>query len=337
VPKASDVQNIFLLVLIIALLVLSEGFAGAQHTTKVQRIGYLGLDDPSSSLFKSFRQGLLELGYMEGQNIIIERRFAYGNEWRFDGFAFELVRLPVDVIVAQSPQGLRAALGATKKIPIVMMSRGNSVAAGVAARVDRPGRNITGIGGLTADLGGKWLELLKEAVPGVSRVGVLYAPISEQGSPMMKKLEDTARHLRVELQPSEAAFSFGPYMGRRVGGAFNWATRGQADALIVLPALVFDQNKGYVADLALRRRIPAIFSHVSFAEAGGLMSYGANEIEQFRRAAYVVDKILKGAKAAELPVELPTKFELVINLKTAKEIGVTIPPDMLMFADRIIK
>jgi putative ABC transport system substrate-binding protein len=153
----------------------------------------------------------------------------------------------------------------------------------------------------------------------------------------MKDLEVAARPLRVELQPAAAAFSFGPYMGRRVGGAFSWATRGQADALIVLPALVFAQNPGYVAELALQRRIPTIFWRAEFADVGGLMTYGANQSEQFRRAAYVVDKILKGAKPAELPVELPKKFELVINLKTAKEIGVKVPDKILAWADRIIK
>jgi putative ABC transport system substrate-binding protein len=342
VPKASDVKNIFLLVLIITLLALTEGFAGAQQTTKVPRIGYLELDDPSSSLFESFRQGLRELGYIEGQNIIMESRFAYQNDWRLDGLAAELVRLRVDVIVARHPAALRAAMSATKTIPIVMTYPGDPVTAGIVATLEQPGGNVTGIGGMSAGLGGKWLELLKEVVPGVSRVGVLYARGSERESPMLKKLEAAARALGVELQTGEVGVAVStssspPPLGRPVGAAFTWATRGQADALIVLPALVFDRNPGYVPDLALQRRIPAIFSRAGFVQVGGLMAYGANRVEEVRRAAFVVDKILKGAKPAELPVELPKKFELVINLKTAKEIGVKVPDKMLTWADQIIK
>jgi putative ABC transport system substrate-binding protein len=351
VPKASDVKRIFLLVLIITLLALSEGFAGAQQATKVPRIGYLGLDDPSSPLFESFRQGLRELGYIEGQNIIIESRFAFGSDWRLDGLAAELVGLNVNVIVTGSSSAFSGAGSMTKTIPIVMAYSGDPAGAGTIASLERPGGNVTGIGGMAAGLGGKWLELLKQTLPEVARVGVLYIRSSERASPMIKELEIAARSLRIELQrgevlyrsPWSGAMPYSPMSGgasppaTNIGAAFTWATRGQADAFIVLPGDIFEKNLGYIADLALKSRLPGIFWRADFAEAGGLMAYGANQTEQFRRAAYVVDKIFKGAKPAELPVEVPKKFELVINLKTAKEIGVKIPDKMLTWADRVIK
>jgi putative ABC transport system substrate-binding protein len=332
----------FLAFLIAVVLALAEGFAGAQQAAKVPRIGYLGLNDPSSPVFESFRQGLREVGYIEGQNIIIEPRFAFGNAWRLSGLASELVRLQVDVIVTGSLQALNAARNATKTIPIVM-AFADPVVAAIVASQDGLGGNVTGISGMAMELGGKWLELLKQTAPEVSRVGVLYSRSSERLSPMMKELEVAARSLRVELQPAEAEVR-GPLggllstsVGAAIGAGFTWATRGQADALVVLPGFAVEQNPGYIADLALKKRIPGIFWRGDFAEAGGLMAYGANPAEQFRRAAYVVDKILKGANPAELPVELPKKFELVINLKTAKEIGVKIPEKMLAWADRVIK
>jgi putative ABC transport system substrate-binding protein len=220
---------------------------------------------------------------------------------------------------------------------------GDPVAAGIVKNLERPGGNVTGIGGLAAGLGGKWLELLKEIVPSVSQVGILYSRFSEKQSPMMKELEVAARSLHVELQPAEAERR-GPFGGTlmitpvrtAVGAGFDWATKG-ADALVVLPYFAFEDEVSYVAGLTQNRRIPAIFWRHDFAEAGGLAAYGANESEQLRRAAYVVDKLLKGAKPSEMPVELPKKFELTINLKTAKEIGITIPPRVLAWADRVIK
>jgi putative ABC transport system substrate-binding protein len=342
VRKASDVKNIFLLVLVITLLALTGGFAGAQQTKKVPRIGYLGLDDPSSPIFQSFRQGLREVGYIEGQNIIIEPRFAFRNAWRFSELASELVRLQVDVIVARAA-ALYAARNATKTIPIVIAWSDADAATEIGANPDGLGGNVTGVSGMTTQLGGKWLELLKEAVPAVSRVAVLGSRGRGRGfenEPTWKDMQVVARSLRIELQPAEvktAFFNASQSRDRGVDAALTWATRGQADALIVLPGLVFSENLGYIADLAMKRRFPSIYWREDFAEAGGLMAYGVNPAEQFRRAAYVVDKILKGAKPAELPLELPTQFKLVINLKTAKEIDVTIPPDMLMFADRVIK
>jgi len=345
VPKASDVKNIFLLVVIISLLAISEGFARAQQTTKIPRIGYLGLDEPSTALFKSFREGLREVGYMEGQNIIVESRFASGTAWRLTGLAAELIRLNVNVIVTQSSQALDAARHATGTIPIVMTYPGDPVAVGIVASRERPGGNVTGVSGMTTELGGKWLELLKETVPGISRVAVL-GNRGFENERTWKAMQVVARSLRVELQPAEVGLApFVPgvpgmssyNVDRKVGAALTWATRGQAEALVVLPGSDFAENLGYIAEVALRKRLASIFWRADFAEAGGLMAYGANPAEQFRRAAYVVDKILKGAKPAELPVEQPKKFELVINLKTAKEIGVKIPDKMLTWADRVIK
>jgi putative tryptophan/tyrosine transport system substrate-binding protein len=332
------VRNILLLVLIITLLALTERFAGAQQSAKVPRIGYLGVNDPSSFLFKSFRQGLRELGYVEGRNIIIEPRFAFRNDWRLAGLAAELVRLNVDVIVVQGSPELNVVRHATKTIPIAMAYLGDPVAAGIVASRERPGGNVTGVSGMATELGGKWLELLKETVSSITRVAVLWSQGFE-AEPTMKGMEVTARSLGVELESAEVKLFKPPYglVRGSVGAAFTWATRGQAGAFILLPSSILGQDLGYIADLALKRRLPGIFWRAEFAEAGGLMAYGANPVEQFRRVAYVVDKILKGAKPAELPVELPKKFELVINLKTAKEIGVTIPDKMLTWADRIIK
>ena len=248
--------------LIAVILALGEGFAGAQQTRKVPRIGYLGLNDPYSSarrtaeiIFESFRQGLREVGYIEGQNIIIERRFAFGDASRLSGLASELVRLQVDVIVvAQSRQVLNAARNATKTIPIVMAFADPVAVAGIVTSPDGLGGNVTGVSGMGMELGGKWLELLKQTAPEVSLVGVLYSRSSERVSPMMKELEVAARSLRVELQPAEvglAPFVLGSpnfNVDRKVGAALTWATRGQADALIVLPGFDFGENLGYIAD-----------------------------------------------------------------------------------------
>jgi putative ABC transport system substrate-binding protein len=288
---------------------------------------------------------LRELGYLEGQNIIIEARFALGSDWRLPELAGELVRLNVSAIVTHSTPDLFAAKSMTKTIPIVMAYSGDPLAARIINSRERPATNITGISGLAAGLGGKWLELLKQTVPETSRVGVLYARNSELTVPMMKELEVAARSLRIELQPGEALYhgaqNFrlppGALPNRNVGAAFSTATRGGSDGFVVLPGFSFEQDPGYVADLALKARLPGIFWQADFADAGGLMSYGADPAEQFRRTAYFVDKILKGANPAELPIELPKKFELVINLKTAKEIGITIPPRVLAWANRVIK
>jgi putative ABC transport system substrate-binding protein len=319
------------LVLIVTLLALTEGITGAQQTAKVPRIGFLGGAYPRSVIFESFRQGLRELGYVEGQNIILERRPLFGGSAQMHDVVAELVRLPVDVIVAQNTPAIYAAMSATKTIPIVLTFPGDPAAAGLVTSLERPGGNVTGVSGLANELGGKWLELVKEAVPGASRVAVLWNSREGNESRTLKAVEVAARSLGVELQPLEVQSR------RELEDTFRSATTWRADAFIVLPSNVFGLNLPEIAYLAVKSRLPGIFWRADFAEAGGLMAYGANRLEQSRRAAYFVDKILKGAKPAELPVELPRNFELVINLKTAKEISLTIPPRVLAWADRVIQ
>ena len=320
------------LVLIIVFLALTERFAVAQQTAKVPRVGIFGeLQYPRSLNLEAFRQGLRELGYVEGQNIIVEPRYTFGNDSRLPEIAAELVRLQVDVIVALTTPAIYAAMAATKTIPIVITFPSDPAITGFTASLDRPGGNVTGVSGLVSQLGGKWLELIKETIPGASRVAVLWDRKGNSKAPTWNNVEIAARSLRVELQPVTVEDQ------RGLEGAFRLATTARADAFIILPAVVLGQNMAEIAYLGLKNRLPGIFWRADFAEAGGLMAYGANRHEQTRRAAYVVDKILKGARPAELPVELPRNFELVINLKTAKEIGITIPPAVLAWADRVIK
>jgi len=330
--NGEDMRSIFPLVLIITFLIFPEGFATAQQPGKVPRVGIFGeLAYPRSLNLEAFRQGLRELGYVEGQNIMLEPRFSFGKESRLPDIAAEMVRLQVEVIVALTTPALYAATGATKTIPIVMTFPSDPVVMGFVASLERPGGNVTGVSGLASQLGGKWLELIKETIPGAGRVAVLWDRKGNSKAPTWNNVEIAARSLRVELQPLTVENQ------RDLEGAFKSATAARADAFVILPAVVLGQNLGEIAYLGLKNRLPGIFWRADFAEAGGLMAYGANRHEQTRRAAYVVDKILKGAKPAELPVETPTQFELVINLKTAKEIGITIPPSVLAWADRVIK
>jgi putative ABC transport system substrate-binding protein len=320
---------LFLLIFIV--LALAAPPVRGQQPVKVPRIGFLGGARPGAPFLQSFRQGLRELGYIEGQNIILEWRPYSGDLSQWDNLAADLVRLKVDVIMAQSASPLRASMNATKTIPIVMTFVGNPASQGFVASLERPGGNVTGVSGLKTELGGKWLELVKETIPSVRRVAVLWNPRSEDRFPVWKSVDQAARSLGVELQWLAVRGSHDIY--RR----FSSAIWDQSEAFIVLPGGVFFAGMPEIVDLALRNRLPGISWRGDFAEAGGLMSYGANRLEQARRAAYIVDKILKGAKPAELPVELPKSFELVVNLKTAKEIGITIPPRVLAWADRVIK
>jgi ABC-type uncharacterized transport system substrate-binding protein len=333
------VKNIFLLVLVITLLALTGGFAGAQQTKKVPTVGILGPASPSAPIIQSFRQGLRELGYVEGQNIILDGRSSardtvFGKDVSeyHQGLADEVARLGVDVIVAFAAPPTVAAMKATKTIPIVMTFPGDAASEGFVASLERPGGNVTGVSGLVTELGGKWLELLKEAIPSIRRVAVLWNQRSEDRFTTWKGVELAARSLQVDLAWMEVRNQ------RDVARAFRPATHwGRVDAFIVLPGGIFFATMPQIIELALKSRLPGISWRGDFADAGGLMGYGANRLEQARRAAYVVDKILKGVKPADLPVERPTQFELAVNLRTAKEIGVTIQPEVLMFADRIIK
>jgi putative ABC transport system substrate-binding protein len=301
-----------------------------QQPGKTARIGFLFFVT-SPSLDEAFRQGLHELGYVEGQNIAIEYRSAEGKSERLPGLAAELVRLKVDVIVAASPPATEAAKGATSTIPIVFAVSGDPVAAGLVASLARPGGNITGLATISGDVLGKQLELLKGVTPKVSRVAVLQNPSNPGHALMLPQAEGAARALGVQLQvlkartPSEIEAAFAAMSSQRAGG------------VLVLRDALFRAQRAQIAALAAKRRLPAVYGLREEAEAGGLMAYGASVPHMFRRAATYVDKILKGAKPADLPVEQPTKFELVINLKTAKALGLTIPPSLLGQADQVIQ
>jgi putative ABC transport system substrate-binding protein len=310
-------------------------FAEAQQSTTIPRIGYLSrrgtptptTPDPNA---EAFRKGLRDLGYIEGKNIFLEFRYAEGKGDRLPGLVAELMQLKVDALVSGTIQAIRAAKDATKTIPIVMAITDDPVAAGLVDSLARPGGNITGVTRLTRDLSGKRLELLKEVVPGMTRVGVLSDAEGRLGG--RDDYEAPARAFKIQLQLLEVR---GP--NPDLEGAFQAASKGRASSLITIYSAVFVRYAKRIADLALKNGLPAMFEGAEFVDSGGLVSYSANDVENFRRAATYVDKILKGAKPADLPVEQPKKFELVINLKTAKQIGLTIPPNVLARADRVIK
>ena len=331
--KKAAVPSILVTVVLLAVAVTAE----AQQPKKVPRIGYLSPVDPAtdSARAEGIRLALRELGYIEGQNIAIEYRYAEGRPDREPGLAAELVRLKVDIIVAAAGDvTIRAAKNATKTIPIVMTGQGSDpVKAGHVESLARPGGNVTGLTNLTRELGGKRLELLKEAVPKLSRVAVLYDPANPASLHEVKELLPAdARALKLTIQPWEirAVDDFD-----KVFAALN---KQRPDGLYALTAGgVMRPNRKRIADFALKSRLPSVYGSRESVEAGGLMSYGADVADSYRRVAYYVDRILKGAKPADLPVEQPTKFELVINLKTAKQIGLTIPPNVLGRADKVIK
>jgi putative ABC transport system substrate-binding protein len=326
-----------LLLALAALVLPNTQLAEAQQPKKVSRIGYLVATDPAteSARFEAIRQALRERGYIEGQNIASEYRYAERKQDRAPELAAELVRLKVDIIVvAGGPTWVQAVKKATRTIPIVMSGRGlDPVEAGLVESLARPGGNVTGLTLLSRELGGKRLELLKEAVPKLARVAVLYDPAGPTSVLDVKEVLPTAaRALKLTLQPwgVRDADDFD-----RVFAALN---KQRPDGLYVHPSgpLMF-ANGIRVADFALKSRLPSMYNNRETVEAGGLMSYDADQADSYRRVAYYVDRILKGAKPADLPVEQPTKFELVINLKTAKQIGLIIPPEVLARANRLIK
>ncbi|MCZ6907790.1 MAG: ABC transporter substrate-binding protein, partial [Deltaproteobacteria bacterium] len=295
----------------------------------VPRIGYL---TSGSAVPKRFREGLRELGYVEGKNIVIEPRFAQRKLDRFPGLAAELVGLKVDAIVVNSVQGALAARKATRRIPIVFAIAQNPVSVGLVTSFAQPGGNVTGLTDFARELAGKRLELLKETVPKLLRVAVLvWYPAGPDYTAEKNEIELAAHALGLQL---EAVVARGP---DDLENAFSAMTRANANAFMGLTDTRFHRNRKRIVKLSVKNRLPAVYQSKSFVKAGGLMSYGPNRSEFRRRIAIYVDKILKGAKPAELPVEQPTKFELVINLKTAKQIGLTIPPSLLYRADKVIK
>ncbi len=317
-------------------LALAPLAAEAQQAAKVPRIGYLAANLAGNPyLHEAFRQGLRDLGYVEGRNLVIEYRGAEGKPERFPALAAELVALKVDVIVvAGGTLAALAAKQATRTLPIVFAAAGDPVTDGLVTSLARPGGNVTGLSVLAPELVGKGLELLTQAVPGVSRVAVLWQPggLGERTEKdMLKGAEVAARALGVRLQFVEAR---GP---ADVDSAFSEMTRARAGALTVLTSSMLFNERRRLVDLAAKNQLPAVYPRRESVDAGGLMAYGPNLADLFRRAATYVDKILKGAKPADLPVEQPTKFELVINLKTAKALGLTIPPLLLGRADQIIE
>src|SRR5262245_22442603 len=323
---------ILVAVILLTVAVVTE----AQQPAKITRIGYLSNVDAAtdSAGSEGIRLALRELGYIEGQNIAIEYRYSEGKRDRAPELAAELVRLKVDIIVvAGGETWIQAAKNATKTIPIVMVGLGiDPVKAGLVKSLARPGGNVTGITALGRELGGKRLELLKEAVPKLSRVAVLYDPANPNSVLEMKEdLPIAARALKLTILPWETR-TVDDF--EKVFAALN---KQRPDGLVVTGGTVMRPNRKRIAGFALKSRLPSVSSSEEFVDAGGLMSYAADDADSYRRVAIYVDKILKGAKPADLPVEQPTKFELVISLKTAKQIGVTIPQSLLYRADKVIK
>jgi putative tryptophan/tyrosine transport system substrate-binding protein len=320
-------------ILFVAALLAVAVIAEAQQPTKVPRIGYLTTASLSAfaTRTQAFRQGLRELGYLEGKNILIEYRYADGKPDRVPALADELVRLKVDIIVTGGAPATLSAKDATRTIPIVMASDADPVGSGVVASLARPGGNITGFSTLATDISGKRLELLKEIVPRLSHVAVFGTSTYPGNGQALKEMEVAVGAFGMKLQYLDVLDS------NDIANAFREASRAHADAVLVLASPVFISQRTRITDLVIKNRVPAIYPNGEYVEDGGLMSYGANNADLFRRAAIYVDKILKGAKPAELPVEQPTKFEFIINLKAAKQIGLTIPPNVLVRADRVIR
>jgi putative ABC transport system substrate-binding protein len=320
-------EKIFVWLLATVLLTIAP-LAQAPHAAKVARIGFLGT--AAKERIDAFRHGLRDLGWVEGQNITIEYR-SDPQQDRLPSLAAELVRLKVDVIVTPGAAAALAAKQATKTIPIVMASIPDPIEAGLVASLARPGGNVTGLSNLNAEVGGKRLELLKETVPKISRVAALRHGSGEGSRQQMNEIAIAARALTLRLQSLEARGA------EDYENAFLEMVRERANALITLASPQFTIDRLQLVNLAAKHRLPAIYADRAYVESGGLMSYGPDRSDLYRRAATYVDKILKGAKPADLPVEQPTKFQFVINLKTAKQIGLTIPPNVLARADRVIR
>jgi putative ABC transport system substrate-binding protein len=327
-PESKKVFCIALCTVLFALCLHAE----AQQRVKVPRIGYLsaGFSSPKPARTEAFRQGLRELGYVEGQNILIEYRYADGKLGQLPGLAVELLRLNVDMIFAYGTPAVRVVKEATTTIPVVTVSA-DPVRNGFVASLARPGGNITGLANLTPELAGKRLELLKAVVPKISRVAVIWNSEDPGSGLRMRETEAAARSSGIKVQSREVRGS------NDLERTFSAMKIEQAGGLLPLRGRTMNNLRERIIGLAVRDRVPTVYDDKPLAEAGGLMSYGTMIADLDRRAAYYVDKILKGAKPADLPIEQPTKFELVINLKTAKQIGLTIPPNVLARADRVIR
>ena len=318
-----------ILVCLLTTALLPAGLIEAQRPMKIPRIGLLSAGTAQLPYIEAFRQALRDLGYVDGKNIVIDWRHAGGKPEQLPTLAAELARSQVSLIVATRTPAIHAAAQATKTTPIVMVGSGDPVADGLVASLARPGGNVTGLAMLGPELNGKRLELLKEAFPKISRVAVLRAPLPF--SPAIEDLEPVAHSLRLQLLAVEVG---NPTELKR---GFEEATKGRAQAILTLSQPFTTEQRTQILQLAAKSRLPAMYERNDFVEAGGLMSYGVNLTDLYRRAATYVDKILKGTKPADLPVEQPKKFEFIINLKAAKQIGLTIPPNVLARADKVIK
>jgi putative tryptophan/tyrosine transport system substrate-binding protein len=321
-------RNIFCVALGALLVTLS--FKAEAQQAKVPKIGFLGAR-PAPASGQELWQELRKLGYVEGKNIAIEYRYADNKIERLPALADELVCLKVDVLITPGTNEALAATNATRTIPIVFVNVGDPVAAGLVDSLARPGGNVTGFTNIGAVLAGKRLELLKETVPKLSRVAVLWNPQNPGSTQQWKESQLSARELGLQLHSMEINSA------DKLESAFKETTKVRAAALAVTQSAWANSNQKQIADLATKNRLPAIYPRGDWVESGGLMSYGPDQVEPYRRVASMVDKILKGAKPADIPVEQPTKFELVINLKTAKQIGLTIPPNVLVRAEKVIK
>jgi putative ABC transport system substrate-binding protein len=323
-------NKVILWLVALSLVVGAIAFAEAQQPRKIPRIGYLAsggdVNNPGY-IVAAFRSGLQDLGYIEGKNIFVEYRYP-GADPRDLGAVAELIQLKVDVLVSSSAGAIRAAKQATKTIPIVMMASFDPVKTGIIDSLARPGGNITGVTRLTHELNGKRLEVFKEAVPSISRVGIF----ADRGSVSLTEYESAARALKIPLKSLELS-DLHPDLER----VFQSAAAARVNALITIASRAINRYTKQIVELSIKNRLPSMFEIAARVQAGGLMSYSADDAAIFRRAAVYVDKLLKGANPAELPVEQPTKFEFIVNLKTAKQIGLTIPPNVLARADRVIR
>jgi putative tryptophan/tyrosine transport system substrate-binding protein len=332
--KDSVIKRVWVFIYLLLSILLPPGLIAAQQPAKVPRLGYLVVAPLStiSQRTEAFRQGLRELGYVEGKNLVIEWRSAGGNPERMPTLATELVQLKVDVIVTAGSSATRPAKAATVTIPIVMAQDGDPVVNGFVASLARPGGNITGLSTLTPEINGKRLELLKEIVPKLSRVAVFGTSTNAEDAKTLEEIKLAAGAMKVQLEYLDVGTV------KDIDPGFRAATKARADAVLwAVSGSVTRNHRTQVVEIAIKSRLPAIYNAADWVEEGGLVAYGVSYTDLFRRAATYVDKILKGTKPADLPVEQPTKFEFSINLKAAKQIGLTIPPNVLARADRVIR
>ena len=323
-------RNLKSAIVLCAMLFALCSFAEAQQPAKIPRIGVMVTAERG---LEELRQGLRDRGYIEGKNIEIVHRYIQGNTDRMPSLVAELLEHKVDVLILASPTAIRAAKNATRTIPIVMITNQDPVAIGLVESLARPGGNLTGVVSLTRELSGKRLELLKEVVPRITRVGILWVRPTALGTGnAFKNYEAAAEALKIQLQSLQVIRP-----NPDLEGAFQSAIKGRVNALVIVSNAVLGPHRNKIAEIANKKQMPTMCEANQYADAGCLMSYATNDAESFRRAAYYVDKILKGTKPADLPVEQPTKFEFVINLKTAKSLNLTIPQSVLFRADKVIR